>query len=133
MGHLTGCHVSFDSFSICSDPKLSLYPVSVTLASIQLFICYTFNVKSWHLAFSQFLHIYLLVQCVNLYNFYFTSIAKSQCNECQGPGYATPIEAMATAPREKLVYLPCIQIKAGKRDYLATVNIDPSSTEYCKV
>ncbi|KAF6034625.1 hypothetical protein EB796_007065 [Bugula neritina] len=59
--------------------------------------------------------------------------SKSQCNECQGPGYATPIEAMATAPREKLVYLPCIQIKAGKRDYLATVNIDPSSTEYCKV
>ena len=52
---------------------------------------------------------------------------------CNGPGYATPLEAMANAPREKLVYLPCIQVKQGKKDYLATVCVDPQDKDYGKV
>ncbi len=51
-----------------------------------------------------------------------------------GPGYATPLEAMK-GPREKIVYLPCIYNNTGikKPDYLATVDIDPESPDYCKV
>ena len=40
---------------------------------------------------------------------------------------------MANAPREKLVYLPCIQVKQGKKDYLATVCVDPQDKDYGKV
>ena len=38
-------------------------------------------------------------------------------------------------PREKLVYLPCIQGNPGvdKPDYLATVDVDPQSPSYSKV
>ncbi|KAK7791704.1 hypothetical protein R5R35_000279 [Gryllus longicercus] len=56
---------------------------------------------------------------------------------CQcGPGYATPLDAMRKGPREKIVYIPCIQLEAqtsGKLDYLATVDVDPSSPHYSKV
>lgn len=55
----------------------------------------------------------------------------SEC--CNGPGYATPLEAMKNAPKEKLVYLPCIQVKQGKKDYLATVVVDPTDRDYGKV
>lgn len=54
----------------------------------------------------------------------------SQC--CQkGPGYATPLEAMEKGPREKIVYLPCIV--PGKQDYLAVVDVDPTSTTFSTV
>jgi len=59
--------------------------------------------------------------------------AKGDVSCCNGPGYATPLEAMANAPREKLVYLPCIQVKQGKKDYLATVCVDPQDKDYGKV
>ncbi|KAG7169116.1 Methanethiol oxidase-like, partial [Homarus americanus] len=49
-----------------------------------------------------------------------------------GPGYASPLEAMK-GPREKLVWVPCIKTKTGKPDYLATIDIDPQSPNYCKV
>ncbi|KAL3847711.1 hypothetical protein ACJMK2_018670 [Sinanodonta woodiana] len=53
-----------------------------------------------------------------------------------GPGYATPLDAMKNGPREKIVYLPCIiptKYKDVRSDYLATVDVDPSSPSYGKV
>ncbi|KAH9512364.1 Methanethiol oxidase [Bulinus truncatus] len=53
-----------------------------------------------------------------------------------GPGYKTPLDAMKYGPREKIVYLPCIQpphTKKIKPDYLATVDVDPDSPTYSKV
>lgn len=35
-------------------------------------------------------------------------------------------------PREKILYVPCIY-GAEKLDYLATVDVDPESTDYGKV
>ncbi|KAF6038662.1 SBP [Bugula neritina] len=52
---------------------------------------------------------------------------------CKGPGYASPADAMAKGPREKLVYVPCIQTVEGRKDYLATVCVDPDSPDYSKV
>jgi len=52
---------------------------------------------------------------------------------CGGPGYASPLEAM-NGPREKLVYVPCIvPHERQSPDYLATVMVDPDSSDYCKV
>ncbi|KAJ4432008.1 hypothetical protein ANN_20622, partial [Periplaneta americana] len=56
-------------------------------------------------------------------------------SEC-GPGYRTPLEAMKNGPREKLIYVPCIQPspqETHRPDYLATVDVDPSSANYSKV
>uniref|UniRef100_A0A8C5SJF8 Methanethiol oxidase n=1 Tax=Laticauda laticaudata TaxID=8630 RepID=A0A8C5SJF8_LATLA len=38
-------------------------------------------------------------------------------------------------PRERLIYVPCILTGTGtqKPDYLATVDVDPESPDYCKV
>ncbi|KAJ7957266.1 Selenium binding protein [Quillaja saponaria] len=51
-----------------------------------------------------------------------------------GPGYATPLEAMS-GPREKLIYVTAVYSGTGieKPDYLATVDVDPSSPTYSKV
>uniref|UniRef100_A0AAY4E6B8 Methanethiol oxidase n=1 Tax=Denticeps clupeoides TaxID=299321 RepID=A0AAY4E6B8_9TELE len=51
-----------------------------------------------------------------------------------GPGYRDPLEAMK-GPREEIVYLPCIYRNTDilKPDYLATVDVDPKSPNYCKV
>lgn len=54
---------------------------------------------------------------------------------CKGPGYPTPVAAMS-GPREKLVYISCIQAHPEirkKPDYLATVDVDPESPSYCQV
>ena len=53
---------------------------------------------------------------------------------CCGPGYASPSEAIQ-APREKLLYTIAIYTGTGikKPDYLATIDIDPDSTNYSKV
>uniref|UniRef100_A0A0B7BFF0 Methanethiol oxidase n=1 Tax=Arion vulgaris TaxID=1028688 RepID=A0A0B7BFF0_9EUPU len=59
---------------------------------------------------------------------------KSKC--CKGPGYASPLEAMKNGPRETILYLPCIvppEEKKTKPDYLATVDVDPKSSNYSKV
>ncbi|XP_059168553.1 methanethiol oxidase-like [Physella acuta] len=66
------------------------------------------------------------------------SALKTAIKPCHrgGPGYKTPLDAMKHGPREKLVYLPCIQpphLKKVKPDYLATVDIDPESPTFCKV
>ncbi|XP_067001027.2 methanethiol oxidase [Anabrus simplex] len=53
-----------------------------------------------------------------------------------GPGYATPLDAMRKGPRERIVYITCIQPdpeNSKKPDYLVTVDVDPESADYCKV
>uniref|UniRef100_A0A2K6UMG7 Methanethiol oxidase n=1 Tax=Saimiri boliviensis boliviensis TaxID=39432 RepID=A0A2K6UMG7_SAIBB len=57
----------------------------------------------------------------------------TKCGNC-GPGYSTPLEAMK-GPREEIVYLPCIYRNTGTEapDYLATVDVDPKSPQYCQV
>ncbi|KAI1291039.1 Methanethiol oxidase [Halotydeus destructor] len=53
----------------------------------------------------------------------------------KGPGYDSPAEAIK-GPREKLIYVTCIQVDgevSGKPDYLAVVDVDPESADYCKV
>ncbi|KAK1294705.1 Selenium-binding protein 1 [Acorus calamus] len=56
------------------------------------------------------------------------------CAHKNGPGYATPIEAMS-GPRESLIYVTCVYNGTGKQkpDYLATVDLDPNSPTYSKV
>lgn len=53
---------------------------------------------------------------------------------CCGPGYASPKEAMQ-ADREKLIYTVALYVGTGieKPDYLATVDVDPTSPTYCSV
>ncbi|XP_068665162.1 selenium-binding protein 1-like [Aristolochia californica] len=60
-------------------------------------------------------------------------LSKSCCHKT-GPGYASPIEAMS-GPREKLIYVTCVYNGTGreKPDYLATVDVDPSSPTYSEV
>nr|CAH7719517.1 unnamed protein product [Callosobruchus chinensis] len=52
-----------------------------------------------------------------------------------GPGYASPLAAMKSGPREKLLYCICIQPNEGegKTDLLATVDVDPESPTYCQI
>ncbi|KAI1291037.1 Methanethiol oxidase [Halotydeus destructor] len=53
----------------------------------------------------------------------------------KGPGYASPAEAIK-GPRETLLYVTCVQVDgevSGKPDYLAVVDVDPKSADYCKV
>ena len=50
-----------------------------------------------------------------------------------GPGYASPLEAMQNGPREKLLYVAMIPCQEGERDYLATVDVDPNSSNYQQV
>ena len=57
-----------------------------------------------------------------------------QSKHCSsGPGYQSPIEAYQNGPREKHLYVTCVQPKRNNPDYLATVNVDPDSPDYCKV
>ncbi|KAG6525446.1 hypothetical protein ZIOFF_015402 [Zingiber officinale] len=63
------------------------------------------------------------------------AVAKASCcGVLTGPGYASPLDAMA-GPREALIYVTCIYNGTGieKPDYLATVDVDPSSPTYSKV
>uniref|UniRef100_A0A672FM94 Methanethiol oxidase n=1 Tax=Salarias fasciatus TaxID=181472 RepID=A0A672FM94_SALFA len=57
----------------------------------------------------------------------------ANCSGC-GPGYRTPLDAMK-GPREEIVYLPCIYRNTAsvRPDYLATVDVLPSSPTYCQV
>ncbi|KAG8509256.1 Methanethiol oxidase [Galemys pyrenaicus] len=59
--------------------------------------------------------------------------AATKCGKC-GPGYPTPKDAMK-GPREEIVYLPCIyrNTATDAPDYLATVDVDPKSPQYCQV
>lgn len=59
---------------------------------------------------------------------------ESQCCIGVGPGYASPKEAMK-GPREALLYVTAVYTGTGreKPDYLATVDVDPTSPTYSKV
>ncbi|XP_021749258.1 selenium-binding protein 1-like [Chenopodium quinoa] len=56
------------------------------------------------------------------------------CCHGKGPGYASPLEAMA-GPKESLLYVTCVYTGTGreKPDYLATVDVNPNSPTYSKV
>ena len=43
------------------------------------------------------------------------------------------IQEARKGPREALVYLPCIVPDQSRPDYLATVDVDPSSETYSQV
>lgn len=52
-----------------------------------------------------------------------------------GPGYASPQEAIQ-GPKEKICYVVCVRPDAketGLPDYLATVDVDPTSPTYSQV
>ncbi|CAK1586309.1 unnamed protein product [Parnassius mnemosyne] len=51
----------------------------------------------------------------------------------KGPGYASPLDAFRNGPREKLLYVVCVQPNLSKQDYLATVDVDPDSPTYSQV
>lgn len=40
---------------------------------------------------------------------------------------------MHTGPREKLVYIPAVQLRKDKPDYLVTVDVDPDSSTFSQV
>jgi len=52
-----------------------------------------------------------------------------------GPGYASPQDAIARAPREELLWVGCIHEGTGIEapDFLATVDVDPNSPTYCQI
>jgi len=60
--------------------------------------------------------------------------ARAADPSCCGPGYASPQEA-AKAPPEKLLYTVGLYVgtEVKKPDYLATVDVDPSSPTYSQV
>ncbi|KAJ0178390.1 hypothetical protein K1T71_006213 [Dendrolimus kikuchii] len=52
---------------------------------------------------------------------------------CKGPGYASPLDAFKSGPREEILYVVCVQPDKSKQDYLATVDVDPKSPTYSQV
>ncbi|XP_076757261.1 methanethiol oxidase [Xylocopa sonorina] len=52
---------------------------------------------------------------------------------CTGPGYRSPMAAMLEGPREKIIYVVCIHTDPNKSDVLCTVDVDPTSKDYCKI
>ncbi|XP_062109242.1 selenium-binding protein 2-like isoform X5 [Humulus lupulus] len=61
-----------------------------------------------------------------------SAVEASSCKA--GPGYASPREAMA-GPKEALLYVTCLYTGTGRQkpDYLATVDVDPTSPTYSTV
>ncbi|CAJ1401395.1 unnamed protein product [Effrenium voratum] len=60
------------------------------------------------------------------------------CCECKAEDTCTfpsPLEAMKGAAKEKLMYIPAVNIEDTKTkpDYMATVDVDPESPSYCQV
>lgn len=55
----------------------------------------------------------------------------SEC--CQGPGFRDPQDAIMNGQRETLLYVPCIYRHKGEPDYLATIDINRNSCNYCQV
>ena len=53
-----------------------------------------------------------------------------------GPGYKSPQDAMQNGPKEKLIYVTCVHRNTpnkDKPDFLATVDVDPTSPTYSQV
>ncbi|GFR41290.1 hypothetical protein Agub_g1806, partial [Astrephomene gubernaculifera] len=55
------------------------------------------------------------------------------CCCARGPGYASPKDAFLNGPREKLLYITCIVPDRSRPDYVATVDVDPTSETYKQV
>merc|ERR1711884_11895 len=66
------------------------------------------------------------------FNLRFREVKMANCGSC-GPGYASPKEAFYLAPKEKILYIPCIIPDKDRPDYLSTVDVDPASPTYQKV
>ena len=51
-----------------------------------------------------------------------------------GPGYKTPLLAMY-GPREEILYVPAVYsgTNTHQPDYLATIDVNPNSKDYCKI
>ncbi|KAM0044985.1 putative selenium-binding protein [Helianthus debilis subsp. tardiflorus] len=62
-----------------------------------------------------------------------SKVANHSCCK-NGPGYATPLDAMA-GPKESLIYVTCVYTGTGKEkpDFLGTVDVDPKSKTYSQV
>ncbi|NXT74651.1 SBP1 oxidase, partial [Zapornia atra] len=60
-------------------------------------------------------------------------LATEECGAC-GPGFASPLDAMK-GKSEEIVYVPCIYRNTGRQkpDFLATVDVNPVSPQYCQV
>eukprot|EP00405_Crypthecodinium_cohnii_P016872 CAMPEP_0206458814 /NCGR_PEP_ID=MMETSP0324_2-20121206/23798_1 /ASSEMBLY_ACC=CAM_ASM_000836 /TAXON_ID=2866 /ORGANISM="Crypthecodinium cohnii, Strain Seligo" /LENGTH=505 /DNA_ID=CAMNT_0053930233 /DNA_START=82 /DNA_END=1596 /DNA_ORIENTATION=+ len=63
---------------------------------------------------------------------------KSQdCCKVVGGGWKTPLDAMNSGTREQLLYIPAVMNKglagSDKKDYLATVDVDPNSPTFSQV
>ncbi|PSN38126.1 Selenium-binding protein 1-A [Blattella germanica] len=57
-------------------------------------------------------------------------------SENGGPGYKSPLDAMKNGVREKILYVPCIQMnpeETRRPDYLATIDVDPASPTFSQV
>ncbi|PAA85915.1 hypothetical protein BOX15_Mlig014905g2 [Macrostomum lignano] len=50
-----------------------------------------------------------------------------------GPGYSSPLEAMRSGPREKLLYVTCIVPDGNRPDYLSVVDVDDASPTFSSV
>lgn len=55
------------------------------------------------------------------------------CGNQQGPGYASPADAVK-GPREKILFVTCANVNPEENpDALMSVDVDPKSPNYCKV
>eukprot|EP00250_Pteridium_aquilinum_P012587 c20817_g1_i3 orf=146-1582(+) len=63
-----------------------------------------------------------------------SKMASACCHSSSGPGYETPLDAMA-GPREQILYVTAVYTGTGKGkpDYLATVDVDPNSSTFSQV
>ncbi|KAL1218323.1 Selenium-binding protein 2 [Cardamine amara subsp. amara] len=65
-----------------------------------------------------------------------TAVSNSGSKGCckSGPCYATPLAAMSS-PRENRIYVTALYSGTGRErpDYLATLDVDPSSPTYSSV
>ena len=72
-----------------------------------------------------------VIVCFLLSRHYFRAMSGGGC--CRGPGYATPMDAFKNSKKEKLLYLPCLIPTKDRPDYLATIDVDETSSDFGKV
>lgn len=51
----------------------------------------------------------------------------------KGPGYSSPLEAMNNGPQEKLLYVTMLPCDENQPNYMATIDVDPSSNNFQKI
>ncbi|KAH9409076.1 hypothetical protein TYRP_011351 [Tyrophagus putrescentiae] len=56
--------------------------------------------------------------------------SKSKLAKASGPGYSSPAAALASGPRETVLFVTCVRPHQRAPDYLATVDVDPGSPTY---